>query len=117
MHTTNDNSPTAESRKVTADTLKEDIHQIGERIEAYNAHFLNHKHLVNGFAVLIMALIFLGMLVTTIELYLWGLCGVLIAAFIAIMVYRGRLAKRLDAEMAAAQKALKEYERGRRRKK
>lgn len=112
-----ENETETTGRTVNSDSLKAAIADVNERIEAYNSHILNHKHLVSAFGVVIMALIFLGMLVPSIEMALWGLCGMLIVAFIATMAYRTRLAKQLDAEMIAAQKALKEYERGRRKKK
>jgi len=97
--------------------LEADIEAAQQNIHAFNTHLLNHKHLLNAFAVVIMGLIFLGMLVASIAVYLWALCGTLIIALIVIMWRRGKLAKQLDLEMEAAQKAFKEYERSRRKKK
>lgn len=97
--------------------LEADMADVNRRIEAFNSHWLNHKHLVNAFAVVIMAFIFLGMLVKSIELYMWILCGVAFVALVAVMGYRSRQARMLNAEMEAAQAAWKEYERGRRKKK
>lgn len=103
--------------KQNHDSLTAEIQRIQQEITAFNTHWLNHKHLVNGFAVMIMAFIFLGMLVTTIELIMWSLCGVSVVALICVMAYRSQKATKLNAGMETARKALKEYERGRRKKK
>lgn len=88
-----------------------------QRIEVFSSHWLSHKHIVSAFGVVVMALIFLGMLVPSIEIAAWALCGVLVVVFIGIMVWRDRQAKQLNFEMEAAQKALKDYMRTRRKKK
>lgn len=96
--------------------LEANIEEIGQRISAFNNHILNHKHLVSASGVLIMALIFLGMLVPSIEMAAWILCGIFVVALVGTMAYRERQAKMLDAEMAVAQDEMKAYEKGRRKK-
>lgn len=97
------------------DSLEADISRIEDEIRLFNTHWLNHKHIISAFAVIIMAFIFLGMLVPSIELYLWGMCGVLGVVFVGVMAWRSRKAGQLNEAMEAAQKALKEYERSRRK--
>jgi len=97
------------------DSLQADIRRIEEAIKRFNTHWLNYRHIVSAFAVVIMALIFAGMLVPSIELHLWGLCGMLAVAFVGVMAWRSRRAGLLNKAMEAAQKAFKDYERSRRK--
>jgi len=101
---------------VGREELARKVEDVRERIEAYNGHWLNHKHLVSAFGVLIMAFIFTGMLFRSIEDVMWLLCGVCLFALVTVMLWRSRLAGRLNAEMAEAQAALKAHERERKRK-
>ncbi len=101
----------------TRESLESVIRTVEEQIKEFNAHWLNHKHIMSACAATIMALIFIGMLIKSIELYLWGLSGVLVLVFICAMVWRNREADRLNTLMMTAQDALKAYEKGRRKKK
>ncbi|MGL1861699.1 MAG: hypothetical protein OCC46_04150 [Pseudodesulfovibrio sp.] len=101
----------------TREALEANIHTVENLIQEYNAHWLQHKHLMSAFAALVMALIFTGMLVKSIELYLWGLCGILLVVYVGLMVWRTRRAAQLNVLMAAAHEAFKEYEKGRRKRK
>nr|WP_321255891.1 hypothetical protein [uncultured Pseudodesulfovibrio sp.] len=94
-----------------------DIKDAEERIRLFNKHWLNHRNILPAFAVSLMVLIFLGMLVPIIMVPVWILGGVYVAVFVGAMYWRSRRADTLNEEMEAVQKAFKEYERGRRKKK
>lgn len=95
--------------------FEDDIRFLEQQITIFNSHWLNHKHIMPAFAAVIMALIFLGMLVKSIELYLWAAVGGLCISFVCAMVWRTREADRLNNAMEVEQKAFKEYERSRRK--
>ena len=101
----------------TRDKLEANIATAQEQILAFNNHWLNHKHLINGFAVCVMGLIFLGMLIESIALYMWILCGIMVIALVCVMAWRGKQATLLNELMETAQRDFKEYERSRRKKK
>jgi len=94
-----------------------DIKDVEERIRVFNKHWLNHRNILPAFAVSLMVLIFLGMLVPVLTVPVWILGGVYVVAFVGAMYWRSRRADTLNEEMEAVQKAFKEYERGRRKKK
>lgn len=113
----NENQPaTHEEQDHHIPALTAKVEAVQEEINAFNSHILNHKHITSAFAALIMAFIFLGMLIKSIELYFWGLVGVSVVVFIGIMFWRGKQADRLNAEMDVAMKALKKRQRERRKK-
>ena len=97
-------------------SLLGDIKRIDRRIDAYNSHWLNRKHTMTVFAVIIMALIFTSMLAPSLEFVLWGICGVIIAFLVVMMMLHRRKADKLNTAMEAARKAFMEYERGRRKR-
>lgn len=101
----------------TREQLEAEINAISEEILKFNKHLLNHRYLRSGFAVVLMALIFTGMLVKPIEIYMWGLVGGLILTLIGSIGWRNKRAEDLNARMNGAKDALKKYERGRRKKK
>ncbi|QJB55117.1 hypothetical protein [Pseudodesulfovibrio sp. zrk46] len=103
--------------QATRERLEADIATAQDQILAFNAHWLNHKHLTSAVGAAVMAFIFTGMLVPPAEIVMWVLCGALVAAFAGVLVWRGKKADALNEQMATAQKAFKEYERGRRKKK
>jgi len=95
--------------------LEADIRGMDDQIKEFNAHWLNHRHIMSAFAAIILALILTGMFLKTVELYLWGFGGILMICFVGVMIWRTKEAERLNIEMEAAQKAFKDYERGRRK--
>lgn len=94
-----------------------DVADIQEKINDFSSHWLNHRFLFPGFSAAIMGLIFLGMLVPAVEMVAWVFCGALLASFIGAMLWKDHLARQLNGAMEAAQIALKEYEKQKRRKK
>lgn len=104
-------------KKNKREVLEAEISRVQKDIADFNSHWLNHKHIISAFAVFLMALIFAGMLIPSVELLMWKLCGGATLFFIGAMLWRTQVAKRLNSEMEAAQEAFKEYERGRRKKK
>lgn len=110
MKSTDNNSPR------TINQLIEEQQEFEKKIEAFNSHWLNHEHLVSGFAVMVMALIFLGMLIPSLEIAVWSLCGVLTIFLVGIMVWRTRVANGLNEQMESIQQAIKVKRRSRRKK-
>lgn len=96
---------------------EQDVVNVQRKIDEFTSHWLNHKYLFPGFAVVVMGLIFLGMLVPSIVIAAWVLCGILFVSFAGAMIWKDRLARQLNAAMESAQIALKEYEKQKRRKK
>lgn len=95
--------------------LEADIQSVEQEIRDFNDHWLGHKHLFPASAAVIMGLIFLGMLLPDIELYLWAGCGVVVLLMVGIRFWRSKEADRLNASMQTAHKAFKAYERSRRK--
>ncbi|SOB59875.1 protein of unknown function [Pseudodesulfovibrio profundus] len=100
----------------TINQLNEEQQEIEKQIAAFNSHWLNHEHLVSGFAVLVMALIFLGMLIPSLEITVWSLCGIQTVTLAGVMVWRRKIANDLNEQMQSIQQAIKVKKRSRRKK-
>lgn len=98
------------------ETLANNITVAEQKIKDFNEHWMNHKHLFPAVAIALMVLIYLGMIEPGVEMFVWPMSGLLIAGLIGLLVFRDRLAKKLNGELDAAQAELKEFEKMRRKK-
>ena len=98
-------------------TLLAELKTAEEATEDFNASLFNHKHLFPGAAIALLILLYLGMIEPAAQFYTWVMIGLLFVGLAYITFWKRREAERLNTRLEAAQKAFKEYERGRRRKK
>jgi len=97
-------------------SLLADITEAEQKIEAFNNHILNHKHMYPGIAAAILIMLYLGMVEPHIQMHIWGMIGTLFIILGGATWWKRREADKLNAALEAAELAFKEYEKGRRKK-
>lgn len=96
--------------------LLADIENTQQEIETFNSHILNHKHFFSAVGAGILILLYLGMVEPRITMYVWGFIGTIFVILAGVTYWKKNQAERLNAQLDSAQKAFKEYEKGRRKK-
>jgi len=99
------------------ESLLADIESAEQKIEAFNAHIFNHKHIFPGAAVATLILLYLGMIEPRVIIYTWSMIAILIICLVGITFWKRREAEFLNEQLEATKLAFKEYEKGRRKKK